>query len=152
MGTVPTRLLFVCLGNICRSPTAEAVMRRLVVERDLEDQVEVDSAGTGGWHAGAGPDPRSCEAASRRGLTLTGAARQVVPSDFEQFDLLLAADRQNVRDLLRVAPPGTEHKVRLLADRDVPDPYFGTDGFDAVLDLVEDACVRFLDELDVRQG
>ncbi len=149
---MPTRLLFVCLGNICRSPTAEAVMRALIAERGLEDRVEVDSAGTGGWHAGAAPDPRSCEAATRRGLTLTGAARQVTPSDFEQFDLLLAADAQNVRDLLRVAPPGTEHKVRLLADRDVPDPYFGTDGFDVVLDLVSDACEKLLDELDVRQG
>lgn len=149
---MPTRLLFVCLGNICRSPTAEAVMRALIAERGLDEQVEVDSAGTGGWHAGAAPDPRSCEAASRRGLTLTGAARQVTLSDFAHFDLLLAADTQNVLDLLRIAPPGTEHKVRLLADRDVPDPYFGTDGFDAVLDLVGDACAQLLDEFDVRQG
>ena len=127
-------------------------MRALIAERGLQDRVEVDSAGTGGWHAGAAPDPRSCEAASRRGLHVTGAARQVTMSDFAEFDLLLAADRHNVRDLLRVAPPGTEHKVRLLADTDVPDPYFGTDGFDLVLDLVTDACERLLDELDLRQG
>lgn len=149
---MPTRLLFVCMGNICRSPTAEAVMRRLVAERGLESQVDVDSAGTGGWHAGASPDPRSCAAASRRGITLAGAARQVTASDFEEFDLLLAADAHNLRDLRGIAPPGTEHKVRLLADIDVPDPYFGTDGFDLVLDIVEEACARLLDELDIRQG
>lgn len=127
-------------------------MRRLVAERGLEGQVDVDSAGTGGWHAGASPDPRSYEAASRRGITLAGAARQVTGSDFEEFDLLLAADAHNLRDLRHIAPPGTEHKVRLLADIDVPDPYFGTDGFDLVLDIVEEACARLLDELDVRQG
>lgn len=126
-------------------------MRRLVAERGLEDQVEVDSAGTGGWHTGASPDVRSREAASRRGITLAGAARQVTRDDFEYYDLLLAADAQNLSDLRRIAPPGTEHKVRMLADIDVPDPYFGADGFDLVLDIVEDACQRLLDELDVRQ-
>jgi len=127
-------------------------MRGLVEEAGLSDRIELDSAGTGGWHVGAPPDARAVAAAASRGIRLTGAARQVTPSDFEQFALLLAADAQNVRDLLRVAPPGTEHKVRLLADRDVPDPYFGTDGFDLVLDLVSDACEKLLDELDVRQG
>ena len=149
---MPVRLLFVCMGNICRSPTAEAVMRRLVAERGLSDQVEVDSAGTDGYHVGQPPDPRSTEAAARRGIALTGSARQVTYGDFEDFDLLLAADRRNLRELRRAAPAGTEHKVRLLADVDVPDPYYGDDGFDLVLDIVEKACAQLLDELDVRQG
>jgi protein-tyrosine phosphatase len=150
---VPVRLLFVCLGNICRSPTAEGVLRHLLAERGLEDQVEVDSAGTGGWHVGAAPDARATAAASRRGIDLAGAARQVVPADFEEFDLLLAMDGANLAELRRLAPAGTEHKLRLLAPVDVPDPYYGgDDGFDVVLDLVTDACSRLLDELDVRQG
>lgn len=154
---MPLRLLFVCMGNICRSPTAEGVMRHLLAERGLEDAVEVDSAGTGGWHAGAPPDARSTAAAARRGIPLAGAARQVTRADFSTYDLLLAADGENLRDLRSIAPPGTEHKVRLLADVDVPDPYYGDDGFDLVLDLVEDACRRLLDELplhgrDVRQA
>lgn len=127
-------------------------MHRLVAERGLTDQVTIDSAGTGGWHTGAAPDQRSCEAAARRGITLTGAARKVTREDFAASDLLLAADAQNVRDLRRIAPPGTAHKVRLLAGIDVPDPYFGEDGFDLVLDIVEAACERLLDELDLPQG
>lgn len=127
-------------------------MRRLVAEKGLADQVEIDSAGTGAWHAGEPPDVRSCQAASRRGITLTGAARQVTRDDFRAFDLLLAADSRNLRDLRQLAPPGTEHKVRLLGDVEVPDPYFGVDGFDLVLDIVEAACARLLDELDLRQA
>src|SRR3954447_16701919 len=99
-----TRLLFVCLGNICRSPTAEGVMRRLVRERGLEARVDVESAGTGDWHAGEPPDPRAADAARRRGTDLGGAARQVTPADFEHFDLLLAMDRDNLRDLRAMAP------------------------------------------------
>ena len=97
-------LLFVCLGNICRSPTAEGVMRKLVRDAGLEDAVEIDSAGTGGWHVGAAPDPRSTEAAQRRGITLEGAARRVSPDDFERYDLLLAMDRENLSNLRAVAP------------------------------------------------
>jgi protein-tyrosine phosphatase len=149
---VPTRLLFVCMGNICRSPTAEAVMRRMVSERGLEGEVVVDSAGTDAYHAGQPPDPRSTEAAARRGIALTGVARQVTFGDFEDADLLLAADARTLRELGRAAPAGTEHKVRLLGAVDVPDPYYGSDGFDEVLDLVEVACAQLLDELDVRQG
>jgi protein-tyrosine phosphatase len=141
---VPTRLLFVCLGNICRSPTAEGVMRHLVAARGLD--VEVDSAGTGDWHVGNPPDQRATEAARRRGIVLSGAARQVTRSDFTSYDLVLAMDRQNLRDLQQLAPPGTEHKVRLLADVDVPDPYYGEgDGFERVLDIVTTACERLLD-------
>lgn len=147
-----TRLLFVCLGNICRSPTAEGVLRHLLAERGLTDEVFVDSAGTGGWHVGSAPDPRSTQAAARRGIELSGAARQVTRRDFEDFDLLLAMDRSNLRDLMAMAPPGLEYKVRLLADVEVPDPYLGDDGFDLVLDIVTAACERLLDELDLPQG
>lgn len=146
------RILFVCLGNICRSPTAEGVMRRLVRESGLEGEVELDSAGTGSWHVGAPPDRRATAAAAQRGTTLEGAARQVEPADFERFDLVVAMDRENLRDLQAMAPAGTDGKLRLLlGDADVPDPYYGgEDGFERVLDLVEDACGRLLDE--VRQG
>jgi protein-tyrosine phosphatase len=144
------RILFVCLGNICRSPTAEGVMRHLLRERGLEDQVEVESAGTGGWHVGAAPDPRSTEAALRRGITLEGAARQVTTADFEAFDLLVAMDRSNLADLLALAPDeAAREKVRLLlVDADVPDPYYGgPSGFDDVLDLVTGACERLVDDV-----
>ena len=123
-------------------------MRHLIGEHGLQDEVEVDSAGTGDWHVGSAPDRRATEAAHRRGIALAGAARQVSRLDFEEFDLLLAMDRQNLRDLLAMAPPGQEYKVRLLADVDVPDPYFGEgDGFTRVLDIVEVACERLLDDL-----
>jgi protein-tyrosine phosphatase len=144
------RILFVCMGNICRSPTAEGVMRHLLAERGLEDEIEVQSAGTGGWHAGSPPDARSTRAAAARGITLEGAARQVTRADFEDFDLLVAMDRDNLADLRAIAPPGTEHKIRLLLGegRDVPDPYYGgPHGFENVLDLVETACEQLLDEL-----
>ena len=151
------RILFVCMGNICRSPTAEGVMRRLLRDARLEG-VEVESAGTGGWHAGEPPDERAAMAASRRGVTLEGAARQVTVADFRRFDLLIALDRANLRELLAIAPDdeGAE-KVRLLrefdpasggGDLDVPDPYYGGDrGFENVLDMVEAACRGLLDEL-----
>jgi protein-tyrosine phosphatase len=147
----------VCMGNICRSPTAEGVMRSLVREAGLEDRIEIDSAGTGGWHAGEPPDRRATEAARRRGVTLAGAARQVVPEDFERFDLLVAMDRENLRGLLAVAPDEeAAAKVRLLrefdleadGDLDVPDPYYGGErGFDTVLDHVQAACRGLLGEL-----
>jgi protein-tyrosine phosphatase len=162
----PTRVLFVCMGNICRSPTAEGVMRALVEEAGLSEQIEIDSAGTGGWHAGSPPDPRSVAAAARRGIHLTGGARQVRLQDFDDFDLLVALDRANERDLLRLAPhERAAAKVRLLRefdpagagggarnrDLDVPDPYYGgNDGFGRVLDLVEAACRGLLDELRER--
>src|SRR5215203_4411672 len=95
----PIRLLFVCMGNICRSPTAEGVMRGLLREQGLEDVVEVDSAGTGDWHVGDPPDARATAAARARGIALAGAARQVAAADFTDYDLILAADRRNLRDL-----------------------------------------------------
>jgi protein-tyrosine phosphatase len=142
------RILFVCMGNICRSPTAEGVMRRLIDDAGLD--IEVDSAGIGGWHAGEPPDERATLAAQRRGVTLEGAARQVRPADFRRFDLLVAMDRGNLRELLELAPDDeAAAKVRLLvADADVPDPYYGGDrGFETVLDMVEAACRELLDEL-----
>ena len=151
------RILFVCMGNICRSPTAEGVMRSLLREQGLEDEIEVDSAGTGGWHAGDPPDSRATAAAARRGIDLDGAARQVTQADFDRFDLLVAMDRENLRHLRAIAPDArAREKARLLrefdpragGDLDVPDPYYGgADGFDQVLDLVEAACRGLLDEV-----
>jgi protein-tyrosine phosphatase len=154
-----SRILFVCLGNICRSPTAEGVMRRLVREQGREDEIEIDSAGTGGWHVGAPPDARATEAAARRGTALEGEARRFDPRDFDRYDLILAMDSENRRDLLALAPNDEARaKVRLLRefdpaaraadDLDVPDPYYGgDDGFERVLDLVEDATRGLLAEL-----
>lgn len=152
-----TRLLFVCLGNICRSPTAEGVMRALVREAGLERRIELDSAGTGAWHVGESPDARATDAARRRGIALEGAAREVRPRDFEEFDLILAMDRSNQRNLQRLAPDApAREKVRLLrewdpgagGELDVPDPYYGgPDGFDRVLDLVQASCAALLEEL-----
>jgi protein-tyrosine phosphatase len=153
------RILFVCMGNICRSPTAEAVMRSLLRAEGLERAVEIDSAGTGGWHAGDPPDSRATAAARARDIVLEGAARAVTDEDFERFDLLLAMDRENERDLLARAPDDEARaKVRLLrefdpesvaaGDLDVPDPYYGgPHWFDRVLDLVEAACRGLLDEV-----
>ncbi len=149
------RILFVCMGNICRSPTAEGVMRRLAEDAGLD--VEIDSAGVGGWHAGEPPDRRATLAARRRGITLEGAARQVTLDDFRRFDLLIALDRSNLSELLAIAPDeDAAEKVRLLrefdpaagGDLDVPDPYYGGDrGFETVLDMVEAACRGLIDEL-----
>ncbi len=155
------RLLFVCLGNICRSPTAEGVMRHLVVQEGVEDEIEMDSAGTGSWHVGSAPDARATAAAAGRGVTLAGTARQVRQADFAEFDLILAMDRANLRDL-RAAAPGEQEreKVRLLRefdpvgpnpthpDLDVPDPYYGgEDGFREVFELVRAACEGLLAEI-----
>lgn len=163
---LPTRLLFVCLGNICRSPTAEGVMRALVSREGLEDSIEVESAGTGGWHVGSPPDARAAEAARARGVALGGTARQVRAQDFDDFNLLLAMDSENLRALRRLAPGEQERaKVRLLRefdpasapasgahagaeDLDVPDPYYGgADGFDEVFELVQAACAGLLEQL-----
>jgi protein-tyrosine phosphatase len=144
------RILFVCMGNICRSPTAEGVMRRLVADAGLDGVIEIDSAGTGGWHAGEPPDARAATAAHRRGVTLEGGARQVRAEDFGRFDLIVAMDRGNLRELHALAPgDGARGKLRLLvADQDVPDPYYGgARGFETVLDMVEAACRELLDEL-----
>jgi protein-tyrosine phosphatase len=158
------RLLFVCLGNICRSPTAEGVMRGLVEEAGLTGRVEIDSAGTGEWHVGSPPDTRALAAARARGVRLGGVARTVRPSDFADFDLLLAMDRSNLSDLHALAKDEHERaKARLLREFDpasvqvgeleVPDPYYGArGGFDEVLDIVQAACTGLLEHIRAADG
>ena len=153
------RLLFVCLGNICRSPTAEGVMRHLLEEEGLTDEIELDSAGTGGWQIGKPPDKRATAAARTRGITLEGRGWRISREDFDRFDLILALDRENLVDVLALAPDEeSRDKVKLLREfdpeavvagsLDVPDPYYGgADGFVNVLDLVERACRGLLDHL-----
>jgi len=156
------RVLFVCLGNICRSPTAEGVMRSLIEREGLGDAIQLDSAGTGSWHVGSAPDARATAAAQRRGVLLEGHARQVTPEDFERFDLLLAMDSENARDLREAAGAEEQRaKVRLLrefdpdsagrGELDVPDPYYGAPGgFDEVFEIVNAACEGLLVQL--REG
>jgi len=149
-------VLMICMGNICRSPTAEAVLRHKLVQRGLADQVRVDSAGTHAWHTGEAPDHRSRNHAARRGYDLTGLrARLVHTSDFEAFDLLLAMDKGNLAHLVAACPAPHQPKLRLLMEfapkgwaREVPDPYGGgPEGFEQVLDLVESACEGLLPHL-----
>jgi protein-tyrosine phosphatase len=152
------KLLFVCMGNICRSPTAQGVFERLVVTHGLSDLVLVDSAGTHAYHVGEQPDKRAAQAAARRGIDMSGQrARRVSEADFDDFDLVLAMDRDNYEDLREVCPPGHEGKLRLflefapdIAEEEVPDPYYGgSGGFERVLDLVEAAAAGLL--ADIRQ-
>jgi protein-tyrosine phosphatase len=155
----PVRVLFVCLGNICRSPTAEGVMRRLVDQAGLKQSIELDSAGTGAWHVGSSPDARATAAARTRGTALEGSARQVTAEDFEHFDLVIAMDSANMHDLRALAGDENQRaKVRMLrefdpqsaarGDFDVPDPYYGGDGgFDHVYDLVHAACEGLLERI-----
>lgn len=153
----PYGVLFVCLGNICRSPLAEGVFRHLARERGLEDHFRVDSAGTGAWHVGEPPDPRSREVAERHGVALDDQrARQVRPADFDEFDLIVAMDADNLRTLERLRP-GREHRASLRrlrdvdpdpGDGDVPDPYYGGPrGFDEVYEMVKRSAEALLDEL-----
>ena len=143
-----TRVLFVCLGNICRSPMAEGVFRTVAETRGLVPPVEVDSAGTGAWHLGHAPDRRARRAASARGIDISSQrARQVNTKDFGEFDLIVAMDRSNVAALKKLAPVHHHTTIRLLLDfaagiaaREVPDPYYGgEDGFAHALDLIEAA-------------
>ena len=162
--TEPVRVCFVCLGNICRSPTAEGVMAALVAEAGLTGRIELDSAGTGAWHVGEPPDRRATAEAARRGIDLTGLrARQLHPGDLAVFDLVLTMDASNQTDVEDLATgPDERDRVRLLrsfdpatpegadwrrGELDVPDPYYGDDGFGRVFDLVEAACRGLLREL-----
>lgn len=140
------KVLFVCTGNICRSPTAEGVFRALVAAEGLEGRIQTDSAGTHGYHVGEPPDRRSAAVALRRGVDLSDLrARKVRPADFSEFDLVLAMDRGHADILRRQCPPEQASRVRLFLDfapelgiQDVPDPYYGEgDGFERVLDMVE---------------
>jgi protein-tyrosine phosphatase len=153
-------VLMVCMGNICRSPTAEGVLRARLQAAGLADAVHVDSAGTHGYHVGDPPDARAQRHARARGLDLSSQrARRVGASDFDRFQLILAMDEDNLAELERLRPDGHPNRPRLLLEfaprhaavREVPDPYFGgPDGFDRVLDLVEDACDGLLAHLRQR--
>ena len=150
------KVLFVCLGNICRSPTAEAVLRKLAVEKGLSGRLEVDSAGTNGFHIGQSPDPRSIKFAAKRGIDLTPLrGRQIERADFDRFDYVIAMDDENVRQLTALCPASMQGKISLLLEyadrcnyREVPDPYYGgAREFELVLDLIESGCRGLLDQL-----
>lgn len=152
------RVLFVCLGNICRSPTAEGVLRAKLHEAGLIEHVEVASAGTGNWHVGKAPDSRSQRAAKRRGYDLSAQrAQQVSAADFHRYDLILAMDHSNLRNLKALQPASSKAELDLFLRRydgvkdEVPDPYYdGEHGFEEVLDLVERACDLLVVELKGR--
>ena len=152
------RVLFVCLGNICRSPTAEGVLRQKLRAAGLAERIEVASAGTGNWHVGKPPDARSQRAARHRGYDLSAQrAQQVTATDFSRYDLILAMDQSNLRDLKALQPVGASAVLDLFLRRyegvkdEVPDPYYdGDHGFEEVLDLVEQACDLLVIELKGR--
>ncbi len=150
------KVLLVCMGNICRSPSAEGVLRHYLELAGLARIISVDSAGTHGYHSGEPPDPRAQRAAARRGIDLSAQrARCVQPRDFDEFDLILAMDRDNLNALQRECPPHRRQKLALFTrysarnpNADIPDPYYGgPDGFDRVLDMLEDAVRGLVDEL-----
>lgn len=151
------RVLFVCLGNICRSPAAEAMLRVLVDREGLSDRVEIDSAGTYGGHSGERSYPRMRRAAEARGIPMTHRARQVKEADFERFDMIIAMDDNNYENLFRLAPDrAAQQKIYRFREflrhhpdwSYIPDPYYeGHEGFELVLDLLEDGCVALLEEI-----
>ncbi len=154
------KVLFVCMGNICRSPTAEGVFQHHLAAQGLEGQVSVDSAGTHGWHAGNPPDPRSVSAARDRGIDISYVrSRKVRPSDFTEFDYILAMDRDNLNDMVDAAVKDGTARVQLFLEfasdldaTDVPDPYYGGEsGFDHVLDLIEAASEGLIAHIRARQ-
>lgn len=150
------RVLFVCMGNFCRSPTAQGVFLRALEQHALTSHVEVESAGTHAYHVGEAPDPRSQAASLRRGIDLSGLrGRRIQPQDFVRCDYILAMDKQNLLALQQMCPPEHAHKLRLLLDfapelglREVPDPYYGgPKGFEHVMDLIEAACEGLLQHI-----
>ena len=155
------KILFVCMGNICRSPTAQGVFEYLVQEANLKEHVLIDSAGTHAYHIGETPDTRATQAAAGRGIDLTRQrARRIKAEDFAHFDYVLAMDNSNLDDLLSICPQQHQEKVRLflefssdLEQRDVPDPYYGgSQGFERVLDLVEEGARGLLEDIQKRLG
>ncbi len=155
------KVLFVCLGNICRSPTAEGVFAALINREGLYDVVQIDSAGTGAWHVGEPPDRRAQAAAKTRGYDLsTQRARQIKGTDFRDFDYVIAMDRQNEQELFKMAPNNAQDRIHMFLSfapekgiTDVPDPYYGgADSFDHVLDLVEAASQGLLRDIRIRRG
>jgi protein-tyrosine phosphatase len=155
----PIKILFVCMGNICRSPTAEGFLRKVVEDAGLAERIHIESAGTHAFHAGAAPDHRAQAAAARRGVTLTHIrARRIADTDFETFDYIFAMDKDNLGELLERAPEAYRDKVMLFLDfagtgrtAEVPDPYYGgASGFELVLDLVEQASQRLLQRIRSR--
>lgn len=152
-----TKVLFVCSGNICRSPSAEAVFKKLVEEKGLKDKFEIDSAGTGSWHVGEQADRRMQGHAQKRGYNLTSISRRIDPHvDFDYFDLVIGMDDYNIYDLKSIAKKGEDiAKIKKMTDfakgynyEEVPDPYYGgEEGFELVLDLLEDSCGGLLEEL-----
>ncbi|SFH66249.1 low molecular weight protein-tyrosine-phosphatase [Modicisalibacter xianhensis] len=152
------RVLFVCLGNICRSPSAEGVFRAHLAQAGLTDRVEVDSCGVGDWHVGKGPDPRALDAARRRGIDISALrARQLAPTDYQHFDYILAMDHDNLEAIRQGCPSSCRAHIGLFLefagerDRAVPDPYYGGEqGFEDVLDLIEAASDGLIEELRQR--
>ena len=171
--SVPGRkILFVCLGNICRSPIAEGIFAHLVRERGLADRYLADSAGTGGWHVGEPPDRRAIAVSAKRGVSLPSVCRQVAGTDFQEFDLILAMDRNNRKDLEDLCPAPLRRKIKLMrefdrdlgaahagsgaaragSDLDVPDPYYGGPyEFDTVYEMLNRCCSGLLDTLETRE-
>ena len=150
------KVLFICMGNICRSPSAEGMFRKLLNERNLHHRIETDSAGTEGWHTGSAPDRRAQHAAGQRGVDISGLrARQVSSTDMEAYDLIIAMDYDNQSRLHRLADKQHAYKIRLLLefsdrynDNEIPDPYYGGDhGFDLALDMIEDSCKQLLQHI-----
>ena len=156
----PVKVLFVCMGNICRSPTAHGVMQKLVDEQGLSQYVQVDSAGTHSYHVGNPPDPRSQATAKRRGVDLSSQrARRFVSSDFLDYDYLLAMDTGNLADMRALRPDEASARLQLMleyssrySEREVPDPYFGDDGFDLVYDMIDDASRGLLRHIRAEHG
>ncbi|CAD5923478.1 Putative low molecular weight protein-tyrosine-phosphatase slr0328 [Planktothrix tepida] len=158
---MPYKLLFVCLGNICRSPAAENIMNHLIDQANLSDRIICDSAGTSSYHIGSSPDRRMTQTAKQRGITMVGKARQFKQNDFEAFDLILAMDQDNYQNILYLDPSGKyRHKVKLMCEfcrhhtlKEVPDPYYGgAEGFNQVIDLLLDSCEGLLDFVIQEEG
>ena len=156
----PIRVLFVCMGNICRSPTAHGVFKKLVESEGLSESIQVDSAGTHSYHIGSPPDLRSQATAQDRGIDLSGLqARRFVSRDFVEFDYLLAMDNENLTNMLAIKPDDASAKAELMlaySERfeqgEIPDPYWGYDGFDLVFDMIEDASQGLLKQIRERHA